>query len=333
MNSSPETWDSCVEAGRQAYEKGCYAEADQILARTMERFSSNAYQRDMVFVDLLMVYARVKRERNEFADALSLYYRALSILQMKAKRERVMIARILQEIAVCHCLSGRFFHAREKEKRALRILDEIYGVESQTVDDCIIRLACLSWVLEDMDSASVYLEKHLRHAVKQRNLEGQAMVAPTSMLAQVHYRIGNYLESEQLFEQAREFFQEKKKLAKEFSIIGNQLGMSICAQGRCEEARRLCRESAEIRSECYDRGEKLDKSEVINDIADFYCMMGDFKSAQKLCESAESLRWDAPEGSMADKLLLYSRLLTRLGHSEEIERLSRRVRELKQIAS
>jgi len=332
MNSSPETWDSCVEAGRQAYEKGCYAEADQILARTMERFSSNAYQRDMIFVDLLIVYARVKRERNEFADALSLYYRALSILQMKVKKDRVTIARILQEIALCHCLSGRFFHARENEKRALLILDEIFGVDSQTADDCIIRLACLSWILEDMDSASVYLERHLRHCIKQKKLAGQTMVAPTSMLAQAHYRIGNYSESEQLFKQSREFFQEKKKLAKEFSIIDNELGMSICAQGRCEEARGFCQESADIRSECYSRGEKLDKSEAINDIADFYCKKGDFNSAKKLCESAESSRGDAPDGSMADKLLLYSRLITRLGHAEEIDRLSRRVRELKQIA-
>ncbi len=332
MNRSVNNWDSCVEAGRQAYEKGCYVEADQILSRTMERFSTNAYQTDMLFVDLLIVYARVKRERCQFADAVSLYYRALSTLHMKAKKEKALIGRILQELALCHCLAGSFKQAKEKETRALVILDEIFGFDSQVADESVVRLACLSWILNDMDSASVYLERHLRHCIKQQNSKGQALVAPASMLAQAFYRIGNYSLAEKWFRESRGFFQEPDKLAKELSIIDNELGMAICAQGRCEEARVFCQEAAALRAQCSSRGERIDRAEAINDIADFYCSKDDFNSAKQLCESAESSRWDVPEGSLAGKLMLFSRLLARLGQSEESRRLERRVRELDKTA-
>lgn len=332
MNTSREHWDSCIEAGRRAYEKGCYLEADQILARTFEKLMSESRQSDIIFVDLLIAYAQVKRERDQFEDALSLYYRALCTLRNKEKGDRVLTVRILQEIALCLCLSGKFQQAREKEKRVLSSLDELFGIDSPLADECVVRLACLSWIMGDIDSSSVYLERHRMHCIRQQELKGQAMVAPTSLLAQAHYRMGNFAQSERYFRDSRESFQETETLEKELAVLGNELGMSICAQGRCEEARILCQESANLRGKCASRGELVDKADAINDLADVYCAKGDFASAKQLCESAETLRWDVPEKSHAARLALYSRLLKRLGQAAGTGRLDRRARELAQAA-
>ncbi len=332
MNTSREHWDSCIEAGRMAYEKGCYLEADQILTRTFEKLMSESRQSDIVFVDLLIAYAQVKRERDQFDDALSLYYRALSTLRNKEKGDRALTARILQEIALCLCLSGKFQQAREKEKRVLSSLDELFGIDSPLADECVVRLACLSWIMGDIDSSSVYLERHRMHCIRRQELKGQAMVAPTSLLAQAHYRMGNFALAEKYLRDSREFFQVTDRLEKELAVLGNELGMAICAQGRCEEARILCQESANLRGKCASRGDFADKSDAINDLADVYCANGDFSSAKPLCESAETLRWDVPEKSQAAQLALYSRLLKRLGQSASTGRLDRRARELAQTA-
>lgn len=332
MNSSRERWDSCIEAGRRAYEKGCYSEADQILTHTFEKLMSESRQSDMIFVDLLIAYAQVKRERDQFGDALSLYYRALSALRNKEKGDRALSVRILQEIALCLCLVGKFEQAREKEKRVLSSLDELFGVVSLLADECVVRLACLSWIMGDIDSSSVYLDRHRMHCIRQQELKGQAMVAPTSLLAQAHYRMGNFAMAERYFRDSREFFKETETPEKELAVLGNELGMSICAQGRCEEARILCQESANLRGKCASRCNSVDKADTINDLADVYCAKGDFSSAKQLCESAESLRWDVPEKSHAAKLALYSRLLKRLGQSTFTGRLDRRARELAQAA-
>lgn len=335
MDTSRNHWDSCLEAGRMAYEKGCYTEADRILTEVMEKFATNYRQVDLAFVDLLMTYARVKREINQFNDALSLYYLALSKLRTKEKSDRILIVRVLQEIALCYCLQGKFHQAREKERRALSILDEHFGPDSQDADDCVTHLSCLSWIMGDMDSCSVYLQRHWQHCRKYQELKGKAMVAPAALLAHAHYAVGNYAQAERLFRQAMTSVEELEGLTKELSILGNELGLSICAQGRFEEARAVCQKSAALRensSKLDDAPEKIDKIGTINNLADAYCAKNDFRSARQLCESADSLRWDAPRGNVAACLGLYSRLLKQLGLMPVTQRIDRRARELAQSA-
>lgn len=331
MDTSRNHWDSCIEAGRMAYEKGCYSEADQILTEVMEKFVTNARQVDLAFVDFLMTYARVKREINQFNDALSLYYLALSKLRTREKSDRILMVTVLQEIALCYCLQGKFHQAREKERRTLSILDEHFGPDSQDADDCVARLSCLSWIMGDMDSCSVYLQRHWQHCRKYQELKGKAMVAPAALLAHAHYAIGNYAQAERLFRQAMTSVEEFEGLTKELSILGNELGMSICAQGRFEEARTVCQKSAALReNSCKD--ESPDKIAMINNLADVYCAKNDFRAARQLCESADSLRWDAPCDDVAACLGLYSRLLKQLGLMPFTQRIDRRARELAQTA-
>jgi tetratricopeptide (TPR) repeat protein len=165
----------------------------------------------------------------------------------------------------------------------------------------------------DMDSASAYLERHLNCCSKHKRISEQVMVVPTSMLAQAYYRNGKYAKAEKMFQNARHYFQDKDRLAKELSVLNNELGMSICAQGRYKEARAYCQASADLRAECASRGEEITKSEVINDIADFYCAKDDYESAKQMCECAEASRWDAPDASTASKITLYNLLITRFG--------------------
>lgn len=327
MNTSRDYWDSCIEAGRMAYEKGSYAEADMILKRTVDKYETNAKKEVFAFSDLLLVSARVKREMNQFDDALSLYYRALSNLNAKHKGDRMLIARILVEIAFCMILLGRFSSAREKEKCALLMIDELFGPDSKEADDCVVRLACLNWIIGDIDSASVYLERHLRFCKKQ-GMGNEGLYAPLATLARIHYRSGNFSQAEDYFKEAQTHVRDSERHARESTALGNELGMSICAQGRHQEARAICQASSLEREKMADSKPLLSTPESINDLADVYCAMGDFDSAKQLCESAEALRWEAPKEDMRACLALYSRMLKYLNVPEITNRIDRRVREL-----
>lgn len=330
MSTSRDYLDSCIEAGRMAYEKGSYAEADIILKRTVDRFEDNAKRENFAFSDLLLISARVKREMNQFDDALSLYYRALSNLSAKRKGDRKLIFMILVEIALCLALLGRFRSAREKEKCALVMSDELFGPDSKEADDCVVRLACLNWIIGDMDSSSVYLERHLRSCQKLYT-QNEKLYAPLAALARAHYRIGNYSQAEECFKKARLHVKESDKNSRECSALGNELGMSICAQGRHEEARSICQASSLAREKLGVAKQPVDSPESINDLADVYCEMGDFGSAKQLCESAEALRWECPKDDIRACLSLYSRLLKYLNVAETTSRIDRRVRELPKI--
>lgn len=327
MNTSRDYLDSCIEAGRMAYEKGSYAEADVILKRTVDRYETNAKKESFVFSDLLLVSARVKREMNQFDDALSLYYRALANLSAKHKGDRKLITRILVEIAFCMSLQGRFSSAREKEKCALVMIDELFGPDSKEADDCVVRLASLNWIIGDIDSASVYLERHLRFC-KKTGCENNYLYAPLATLARVHYRSGNFSQAENYFKEARRHVRESDTHSRELTALGNELGMSICAQGRHEEARSICQASSLEREKLVASKPLLSTPESINDLADVYCAMGDFTSAKQLCESAEVLRWEAPKEDTRACLALYSRLLKYLNVTETTSRIDRRIREL-----
>ena len=330
MNKIRGQWDSCIEAGRMAYEKGCYLEADQILSRTMEKLIDNLKQGDMAHIDLLLAYARVKRELNQFEDALSLYYRALSILKREDAEQKMMTIKIVEEIATCYCLMGKFHQAREKEKCILSHIDKTFGVESQEADECVIRLACLSWVMGDMDSCGVYLQRHLRESKK--FLKGATLVSSMTLLAHAFYSTGEFDEAERLFRDAMSLLKEHGGMEKELSILGNELGMAICATGRHEEARTICQKSAEMRTRQQNGSAVRSQIDTLNDLADAYCEKGDFESARKLCQDADALRWEAPLDNTAACLSLYSRLLKHLGAIQFTRRIDRRARELAQAA-
>jgi hypothetical protein len=126
--------------------------------------------------------------------------------------------------------------------------------------------------------------------------------------------------------------EEFEGLTEELSILGNELGMSICAQGRFKEARAVCQKSAALRENSSKLDESPGKIAMINNLADVYCAKSDFRAARQLCESADSLRWDAPRGDVAACLELYSRLLKQLGLMPVTQRIDRRTRELAQSA-
>lgn len=330
MNNTGEQWDSCVEAGRMAYEKGCYVEADQILSRTMEKLVDNLKQGNMAHVDLLTTYARVKRELNQFEDALSLYYRALSILKRQNLEQQLISIKIVEEIAICYCLIGKFHQAREKEKCILSNIDRVFGRQAQEADDCVIRLACLSWIMGDMDSCGIYLQRHLGDSKK--CLKGELLVSSMALLAHAFYCTGEYSKAEELFKDAMTLLKEQGGRERELALMGNELGMAICAMGRHEEARAICQRSAEMRSRRPAEDTGAGQIDTLNDLADTYCANGDYQSAKILCKDADALRWHAPADNTAASLSLYSRLLKYLGAAPMTRRIDRRARELSQTA-
>jgi tetratricopeptide (TPR) repeat protein len=332
MSNFSDQWDPCVEAGRRAYEMGSYQEAEEILTSVLNKFEEEEHRRDMSFVTLLVAYARVKRETNEFSDALSLYYRALSMLNSPHTLQKATSILILQEIAFSFCLMGKIGQAREKEKRILSLIDELFGFDSQAADDCTVRLACLSWVMNDMDSASVYLRRHLSFARKSSSQTGNSLASSIILLAHCLYRIGNYSEAESLFEEALAILASDSSLQKQYSYVSNELGMSVCAQGRYEEARHICKKAAEERQahQCEESSES--ESDTLNNLADVYCSKGMFEIAQAFCRNADSLRWEAPLEDTGACLALYSQLLKHIGAEPTTSRIDRRARELENAA-
>lgn len=320
MSSDIDTWRACFEAGKRSYEKGSYAEAESVIKHSLARAESCLEKDEAVIATMLGVLGNIKRECGEFPEAKRSYLNAISLFARFKQVEGE--CEVWKDLSLSYCLEGDFRAAVDAETNFLDLSDRVFGVDSPQSHESIARLAAMCMVLQDFKSALVYLEQYRLGKMIQLGSDSEAYARILIAVARTYYELEMYAEAEARYREALRIMEMRPKCAAA-SGIRNELGLSMCAQNRQEEARVICTKAACHRT---DSG-NLTQWGMLNDLADVYCAQGRFDDARPLCESAFAMRRGSATDTPGERLALFSKVMDLLSGNQPLTRINRQIAE------
>lgn len=314
-----EIWRACFESGLKEYRNGHYAEAESIISPSIVKAEAVLEENEALIVDMLAVFANVKREKTEFAEALGYYEKAMCMAKHLKSSEKVIA--IKRELALCQCLSGDFRGAIETETASLALSDALYGRGSDQSQEAMARLSAMCLVAEQMDSAMLYLEQYVNNLRKNLDADSLPKLANVLViLARVYLNSDRAADAETTYKEAITILQHLKPKSELITASCQDLGLSLCSQNRHQEGRAICEKV--VRSQ-QPYGSDA-QANALNDLADVYCHRGEFESARPLCETAFALRSGVCTGTPAEKLSYYALIMSRIS-DQSITRILRQI--------
>lgn len=324
MNSDNEKkWSSCMAECKQAYEKGSFNEAENLIKSTLAQTEKESRQVESVLASMRHLYGNIERELNNFDRAECIYMNALGDANQSG--DAVLKVGIMEDLALNYCLSGRFFKAIDVEADILALSERVFGGASEQSRRALATLSALFWLLDDMSNARYYLERYIEREEKKPINGNQASIAlALRMLAYASFRAGCLSAAEQIYRDLLQKLSRSSDSKPDIVAIENELGLTLCAQGRHHEAQLICAHSSSLRQDLAE-GDRC-PSDTLNDLADVFCQQGEFASARPLCEKAMALREESSRRTMDESLTELSRLLSQLGHGANADRIRRQIK-------
>jgi tetratricopeptide (TPR) repeat protein len=135
-------WERHMDAGKSAYRQRRYAEAQKEFLTALqeaEKFGTRDPRLARTLNDLAAVYST----QEKYAEAESLYYRALEILKNALGAEHPDLATTLNNVAVLYDAQGRYSEAEALYRRALAIDEKALGPEHGDIATDLHNLAAL----------------------------------------------------------------------------------------------------------------------------------------------------------------------------------------------
>ncbi len=138
--SQTNTWEQQIEAGKKAYSRAQYAEAENRFAaalREAEKFGPEDARLATSLNELGLVYSA----QDKYAEAEPLFRRALAIREKALGPDHADVARTLNNLAALHRLQNQPAEAEPLIRRALGILEKALGPEHPEVAGTLNNLA------------------------------------------------------------------------------------------------------------------------------------------------------------------------------------------------
>ena len=170
--------------------------AQVVLARLGE--PEDGLRRAGLFTQLAVVH----EARGEFAQALALLERALSIRETSLGFEHPEVAEILNDLAVVHEARGEYEQARVLHERVLAIWETSLGPEHPLVATSLNNLANVYNAGRQYEQARVLYERALAIWETSLGPEHPLVAIPLDHLADVHQARGEYEQAGVLYERA-----------------------------------------------------------------------------------------------------------------------------------
>lgn len=276
-------------------------------------------QRQELRSRLLHDLANGYRDKDQFEEADKLYKKALATREeLGVKDGRAM--RALRDYATSLILQGRLSEAFESEKQALAIAKSYAEIHSFEVNRSYSRLAAIAFADSDYVRAERYYRLCL--AARERTLD-----ANDPHLRPLLVDVGSICYHRKKFSEAEQYFRRALALPGEEAdaeqiALRNNIGLSMCAQGKQSGARKLCQRSAELRM-------SLDSTDdsTFNDLSDVYCERDQFAEARPLCETALAAR-EHHGSDLVGQLKTFVRCISRLSCCESTDVFEARIKRL-----
>lgn len=319
-----ENWLACITTGVHEYEAGDYRAAEKALRANLKNLKKQVDVRSDLNVQLTRMLANSCREQDRFKESDALYEQALSSMRNDRGVGWNQL-RVLRDYALSLILQGRFDAAYNVERKALQLAEAAADIHKFEVNTSLARLCALSRCNLDYENA----ERHYLACLKLRESALEAddpQLRPLlADLGLVCFRLGKYAQSEQFNLRALRSAVQNADMD-ECSELYRRLGLSLCAQEKHMDGQAACSRS------CESKNSSRCDVDCINQLADVYCGQERWDAARKLCEDALSASEFGAVSSgdaLADKLEFYVRTMRRLNFCEKMDRIERRIGELK----
>lgn len=210
---------------------------------------------------------------SSYQDALSLFERALDLLQDDAHRERMLLLKLLGN--TCERLSD-YPNAQSHYENADTLA---YQLDDQTtIIDLRSGFGKLAWDQGEYDRAKTFEEKGLE--LSRRLDDKQRIATSLNNLGNIAYRQGHYQEARDYYTQSlaiRQSLDEKQNIAESF----NNLGIVTNVQGDFEAAENYHKQSLALHQAM---GDRLGIARSFNNLGEIVNNQGDYEAARNYYE-------------------------------------------------
>ncbi|MBX9880185.1 MAG: tetratricopeptide repeat protein [Candidatus Obscuribacterales bacterium] len=318
----------------KALQEGDVKRAETILSDAVDEMESFLSEPAILIAGLKQRLADVYREQGRYVESNNSYNEALSIVELERDKLEsnpaaqtakydYFSAGILEGHATCLCEEGRFEESTRLRERAIELLEKHGSFPSVQVTRR--KLAATYLVCQEYENAKRNYGQLLRIAEEKYGCNHPDVAELLTFLALTNYFQGNYNEAEELYLKA--FKSQQSEGNPQAVWTANELGLSLCAQGKHSLAKSYCHQALETREQFTNKVSMTEREKLANELselADVYCAKDGFEEATPLCRQALACRLQiAGLGSLElnDKLQLYAYLLRKSGRDSEAIRI------------
>ena len=229
-------------------------------------------------------------ERARYAEAESLYMRALAIREKAVGPEHPDVAQSLNNLAALYHAQGRYAEAEPLLQRALAIREKVFGPEHPNVATSLNNLAALYRVQGRYVEAEPLYMRALAIREKVLGPEHPDVASSLNNLAALYHARGRYAEAEPLYMRALAI--REKVLGPEHPNVAtslNNLAALYRVQGRNAEAESLYQRALAIFEKVFGP-EHPNVATSLNNLAALYRVQGRYVEAEPLLQRALAIR-------------------------------------------
>jgi CHAT domain-containing protein/tetratricopeptide (TPR) repeat protein len=187
--------------------------------------------------------AEIRVNQAKFADAESLFLRALAIRERLFGPNHQDVGHVVNGIALLYKEQGRYREAETFYKRALAIAEQKFGPDHRHVGTALNNLAALYKQLGRYAEAEPIYKRSLVIAEKSAGLEDDSVAISLNNLAGLYADQYRLAEAESLYNRAISIFDKLGADHPSLATCLNNLAQLYDIQGRTDEAERLHKRS------------------------------------------------------------------------------------------
>jgi tetratricopeptide (TPR) repeat protein len=318
-----------IAAAIQACKRGEDLAAEKRLQQRLDEIERQVKVKHGASVDLMHALANICRDQYRFAEADRLYERAVELRCAVDPNYKIPgILRLLRDYSTSLCMQGKFAESFEIEQGAMDIAESKSNQSQFEINMCLTRCCALAWVNRNYEAAERYYLRCLENRQPLVDTEEIVLLPLLEDLAFSCHQLGKYADAAQHYRRALSILSKTHGSDAQFASLQNGLGLALCAQGLHSEGQNVCAQASAGRSAL----PLEDPAQVLNDLADVYCVNDRFDEAKPLCQAAYMSRH--PLGTSSDaplwqKLTAYVETIRRLNFCERTDKLERRIARLK----
>ena len=332
-----ESWDMTFpEAARllrrtgiYLYERGQYAEAEQLLQRALVLRQRTLAENHPAIAESLTDLGILYYIQSRFESAESLLVKALSISDQAPDRDLLGVAESLTGLAWVYKTQGKFGKAEPLLQQALEIREQQFGPMHADVAESLNELGVLYNDQGRFELAEQFYRRAL--TILEQVLEPHhPFIAGSLNNLAVYYRTqGKFEQAETLFQQALSLLEQVKGPNHPDVATGvNNLARTYADQGKLEQAEPLFRRALILREQAFGRVHPK-VATTLHGLAKLSRDQGNYSEAAQLFQRTLAIREQSlgpqhPE--VASTLWDYARVLPDLGREDEALRMEERAR-------
>jgi len=277
--------------------------------------------------------AELNREEGMYAEAESLYVRALAIRERHAAQVGdSALAATLSGVGALYWSQARYDEAEPVLERARRLYEEVLGSENPSVANILSSLAVVHWARGEYAEAQPLLERSLQ--IRERTLgpDHPETAGTLNNLGALHWMLKEYDEAEQYYLRTKAIYERTMGLEHPLTAAAyNNLGETYWALKRYGESNAYFQRALTIKRRSL-APDHPSLAITLNGLANLRRDEEKWTEAEALYKSALEIRervFGSESGQVVETLGDYAALLRAQGRDGEAERLEARIADIR----